>query len=284
MTLSELYLSAKVIVFTDMDGTLLNHQDYDFSDALNTLSRLRERDIKVIPNTSKTFAEMQVLCDKIGLEQAFIIENGAAIYLPQHWFSYCPSSCRVQGKYFVKEFARSRRHALDILKQIAPAFKSEFEAFSDISTARIASLTGLNPAHAALAAQRGYAEPIVWLSSDSRRDEFIERLREAGGHVVRGGRFIHLGDHCDKSSAMQWACELFSQYFKQAHISLALGDGMNDQQMLESADVSCVIKSPVNPPLIVNKQTHLYRSETSGALGWAHMIERILLQHLPSTD
>ena len=48
------------MIFTDLDGTLLDHYNYDFSPAQPMLSWLAEQNIPVIPATSKTFAELLV--------------------------------------------------------------------------------------------------------------------------------------------------------------------------------------------------------------------------------
>ena len=49
----------KTLVFTDMDGTLLDHHTYSFEAAKPALKALEEKDIPVVPTTSKTFAELQ---------------------------------------------------------------------------------------------------------------------------------------------------------------------------------------------------------------------------------
>ncbi len=46
------------LVFTDMDGSLLDHYTYQFDEAIPTLEELEQSDIPVIPITSKTQAEL----------------------------------------------------------------------------------------------------------------------------------------------------------------------------------------------------------------------------------
>jgi mannosyl-3-phosphoglycerate phosphatase len=76
----------KTLVFTDMDGTLLDHHTYSFEAAKPALSALESKSIPVIPTTSKTFAELQPLRERIGLDGPFIVENGAAIFIPHGFF------------------------------------------------------------------------------------------------------------------------------------------------------------------------------------------------------
>jgi len=45
---------SKMIIFTDLDGTLLNHKSYDYKAVLPLLERLKSLDIPVVLNSSKT--------------------------------------------------------------------------------------------------------------------------------------------------------------------------------------------------------------------------------------
>jgi predicted mannosyl-3-phosphoglycerate phosphatase (HAD superfamily) len=49
------------LIFTDLDGSLLDHHTYSFAPAANYLDRLETQGIPVIPITSKTRAEVLVL-------------------------------------------------------------------------------------------------------------------------------------------------------------------------------------------------------------------------------
>ncbi len=82
--------TANTLIFTDMDGTLLDHHTYSFEAAKPTLTSLAERNIPVIPTTSKTFVELLELRETIGLTGPFIVENGAAAYIPHGFFAKKP--------------------------------------------------------------------------------------------------------------------------------------------------------------------------------------------------
>ena len=72
----------QLLVFTDLDGTLLDHHTYRFQAASPALERLREAGIPVILNSSKTRPEMESLQQQLGIEAPFIVENGAAAIIP----------------------------------------------------------------------------------------------------------------------------------------------------------------------------------------------------------
>ena len=70
-----------LLVFTDLDGTLLDHHSYSFSAALPALQRLRRARIPVIPVTSKTLAELAPLMRELDNAHPCIAENGGLIAL-----------------------------------------------------------------------------------------------------------------------------------------------------------------------------------------------------------
>jgi len=54
MPLHPLDSAMPCLIFTDLDGTLLNAESYSYQAALPTLARLQQAGIPVIPVTSKT--------------------------------------------------------------------------------------------------------------------------------------------------------------------------------------------------------------------------------------
>ena len=67
------------MVFTDLDGTLLDHDSYSFEAAELALAALEQRNIDVVPVTSKTMVELSPIMTALGLSGAAIAENGAVI-------------------------------------------------------------------------------------------------------------------------------------------------------------------------------------------------------------
>ena len=61
------------IVFTDMDGTLLDHDTYSYEQAKDALLMLKEKNIPLIVCTSKTRAEIVDFRKKIGITSEFLI-------------------------------------------------------------------------------------------------------------------------------------------------------------------------------------------------------------------
>ena len=73
-------------IFTDIDGTLLDHVNYSYGNLKNYIHRIKNN-ASIIFNTSKTFEEIQILNNNLELNYPFIVENGACIFFPQDYLT-----------------------------------------------------------------------------------------------------------------------------------------------------------------------------------------------------
>lgn len=263
------------LVFTDMDGTLLDHHTYSFDAAKPALAKLEKRNIPVIPTTSKTFAEMQVLRDKIALNGPFIIENGAAIYIPHGFFKQKPAGTIWVDGYWCKAFISSKNYWLKMLEKATSDFSGEFTQFSSMDIEEIQTATGLDLKSAKLASQRQFGEPVQWTGTPARKEAFIKLMKDRGATPLEGGRFVHISGNCDKGQALRWLVAEYQRQYQSKVNAVALGDGKNDIAMLEAADTAIRILSPVNPPPQLEKE-EVYTSTLHGPEGWNEMLTKLL--------
>ena len=267
-----------LMIFTDMDGTLLNHHDYNFEAAKPTLTLLQNRLIPVIPTTSKTAAELIALRRTLDNHSPFIIENGAAVYIPVGSLIQQPVDTIKQGQFWIKSFTEPRAHWVDLLEQVKNIYGPYFRQFSEMSAEEIAEITGLQIDEAENASKRAFGEPVLWQGTEALKQQFIADLQRLGAVILEGGRFIHVSGSTDKAKAMNWLTDVYRQDSKEdkQFITLAIGDSNNDIAMLEAADIALLIPSPVNSLPELKRQDHIYISEHIAPLGWKQGVEQIL--------
>jgi mannosyl-3-phosphoglycerate phosphatase len=270
-------VNKQLIVFTDMDGTLLDHHTYSHAPATAMLAKLKHAKVPVIPTTSKTFAELKVLRQEIGLDGPFIVENGAAIHIPHGFFRTKPASTQWQDEYWLRQFTSRKNYWLSLLEKVGKNYPGQYNHFSAMSTEHIVDATGLSEEAAVRAADRQYGEPVLWLGDSVQKQKFLTELRLKGAKPLQGGRFIHISGECNKGMALQWFVKEFNrQYPNTTCVSIALGDGENDIAMLEAADYAVRILSPSHKPPKLDKQDNVITSTSEGPAGWSESLEKII--------
>jgi D-glycerate 3-kinase len=265
------------LVFTDMDGSLLDHHDYHFDEAIPTLDALEKHQIPVIPVTSKTQAELELLRNSLNNTHPFIVENGAAIFIPVGYFDQQPAGTIEKGCFWVKEFVEPRARWQSLIEEVRPKYRDQFKTFAEVGIDGIIAMTGLNVHSAARSARREYGEPVAWQGNGNLKQEFINDLKQLGAEILEGGRFIHVSGHCDKGLAIQWLTSVYQQNLANQKINtLAIGDSQNDVAMLEVADYALLVRSPVHALPKLERQHKLYISTLTAPKGWAEGVNKII--------
>lgn len=266
----------QILIFTDMDGSLLDHYTYSFKPAQAMLNALSDQKIPVIPTTSKTQAEVMFLRTKLRNQQPFIIENGAAVFIPVGYFPEQPKKTIQKDGFWIKEFVSNRKHWQQLLNHY-PQYKKHYRSFSQMGIDGIIKATDLDHDSAVKAAQRKYGEPLQWLGSETEKQDFINQLSEQGANILQGGRFMHISGHCDKGQAMLWLIQQYQHNLIDSPMqSIAIGDSQNDQAMLEAADQAILIRSPVHElPDLKRKHGTLISTQT-GPQGWSDSVTELL--------
>ncbi|XOV77627.1 MAG: HAD-IIB family hydrolase [Aestuariibacter sp.] len=266
------------LIFTDLDGTLLDHHTYSYDAALPVLRELQKQDHVIIPNTSKTFAELSKFCQQIPMTTPFVVENGAAAYVSMGHLPNQPAGATQFGEFWRKSFTKEKAHWLALLNAYGEEFRDCYTGFSAMTLQQIADETSLSLADAKLATQRQFGEPLLWHGTKQQLTKFEKTLTAAGATILQGGRFVHVCGQCDKGSAMQWLLDCFVDAYPDIQFtSVALGDSGNDTAMLEAADIAIQIRAPERPFPKINKKQHLYQSTLCGPEGWAETLSSLIL-------
>jgi len=232
-----------LLVFTDLDGTLLDYHTYSKEAALPALRSLQEHDIPLVIVSSKTRAEIEPMLDLPCMSQVFIVENGSAIFFRRELGLGPGDDTETFGEYEAVILGERYDNVLDILSQISRECGVKVRGFSDMDILEIASLTGLDIESAARAKQREFSEPFLFEDDPSRLGALIERLEEKGLSATTGGRFHHVLGRCDKGLAAKKVVDIYERIYPgTARKIVALGDSKNDIPLLEAADVAVIVR------------------------------------------
>jgi mannosyl-3-phosphoglycerate phosphatase len=274
----------RAIVFTDLDGTLLDSETYSFEAARPALKELKRRQVPVVLCTSKTRAETESVARKLGLKHPFIVENGGAIFIPPGYFT--PEQLtsagvrpKRRGNYVVLELGLPYQQLRRFLINFRKKYKVPVKGFGDCQPEEIARITGLSLREARLARRREYDEPC-WLEDTAGVKLFRQKAREAGLKVVRGGRFFHLTGSNDKGRAVRLLKKLYRRKFGQI-ITVGLGDAANDWPMLKEVEVPVLVAGQDGQTAGLKKLSgKIYKTRKAGPAGWAEAIENWLKSDL----
>jgi mannosyl-3-phosphoglycerate phosphatase len=225
----------KLIIFTDLDGSLLDRETYSFQAALPALRVIRHRGIPLLLVSSKTRAEMELYRKRLGIHHPFISENGGAIFIPKNYFSFhCPFN-RESGEYFILEFGASYSEILLTLDSVRKETGISIQGFSDLTVREIARLCAISEKEAELSKRREYDEPFLIRGGREAVDIIKQKIQEKGMIYAWGGRFHHILGKSDKGKAVRVMGRLFKNEYSST-TTIGIGDSENDLPMLRSVD------------------------------------------------
>ncbi len=264
------------LIFTDLDGTLLDANSYEWAPAAPALELCRRRGYPVVLVSSKTRAEMLPLQRALGVSDPFVCENGGAVYFPPGCRKPLPDGCTRSGGLWRLGLGTPYARLVAALGEIRRELGWAIRGFSDMDPAEIAQLTGLDLQASRRAKEREFDEPFM---VDNPATPDLEVLRTAaakkGLSITLGGRFLHLKGPHDKEGAVSRLIE----WYRQIHphlVSVALGDSPNDFDMLACADYPVLVRSGRDFPELKRRLPRLMITAASGPLGWNAAVTEIL--------
>lgn len=262
------------LVFTDLDGTLLDSRTYSYQKSLAAIARLDKRDIPIVFCSAKTRAEQEIYRRELGLPQPFIVENGGAIYIPRAYFPFPFEYHKAVNDLLAIELAIPCSRVRRLLTKIGEENGFRFRGFADMSAAEVAEITGLSLESAELAKHREYDEPVM-LHSSGERDlsSFLAKIEETGLNWSRGGGLFHVMGGGGKGKAVEALSSLYRRFWGDVK-TVGLGNGLNDFPMLSQVDI----------PVLVQKMDYswedidlpgLLKIPAVGPEGWSRAIAEI---------
>lgn len=250
----------KLVIFSDIDGTLIDHDTYSYAAARDCLAVLRQHDIPLILASSKTAAEIIPFRQELGFSASpAICENGAGL---------------IEGGAAVRIPGNDYREIRRLLDTVPADLRAQFLGFGDMTTEQVVAATGLTVEAAERARRRDFSEPGVWSGNAAQKERFLQALGRAGVRATAGGRFLTLSFGATKADRM---AEVMARY--PGAVSVALGDAPNDAEMISAADHGVIVANPGHKPLPVlpvEAEGRIVRTKKTGPEGWSTAVMRLL--------
>lgn len=251
------------LVFTDLDGTLLDHHSYDHTPALPALRCLLKADVPVIPVSSKTLEELKVIRKRLQLKGPAVAENGAVIAYPGEELQIAPP-----GYHLLRDFLIDRR--------ADPRFNTF--GFGDMSLEEVVKYTGLPREDAKLAIKRLASEPFVWRGKSEDLPAFRQQVIDNHMRLLQGGRFMHLLGETNKGTAVSLVVKHLRDRGKVVTRTIALGDSDNDRDMLLAVDNPVIIQKPDGSHITLAERPDAILTDQPGPAGWNQAIHQLMEQ------
>lgn len=275
-------MKSQLIIFTDLDGTLLDYHTYSFAAATSALKQIAKQQIPLVLCSSKTGTEIENWREKFNNAHPFIAENGGGIFIPHAYFpaddlqSVWSRVESING-YIVLSLGTS----YTVLRQTMEELRRdgfEVRGFGDMDVAEVAEVTGLPLEEAKLAKRRKFDEPFAFSGEGTGLEALTTAIQTKGLQCIAGGRLLHVTGDNDKGKAVEILINLYRKKFG-AITTVALGDSPNDLPMLERVD---------HPILVQNHRgeydqrvavPNLIKADGIGPEGWGKAVTNFIRQH-----
>lgn len=273
---------AKGIVFTDLDGTLLDDATYSAEAALSALHELKRQGIPVVFCTSKTFGETVAIQKYLEITDPFIVENGGAIYARK---GTLPLPTEMvdghRGSWQRIPLGVPYRSLVAHMQDLGKHLGITIRGFAQMSIEEICAECHLSFQEGVLAKQREFDEPFLIHGADEQaRARIVERIRGSGLTVTEGARFAHLSGPTTKGQAIRRLLPMMAVDGAKPWTA-AIGDSPNDISMFEAVDDAYLVMRPghVHHRGVLESGVAVQRVPGVGPHGWAIAVVDLLTKH-----
>jgi len=254
----------QIIIFTDLDGSLLDKDTFEFHEIEDYFRDLVSKGIKIIPNSSKTKAELSNFNIQYNLNLSFIAENGSSIHGLNLIHENLPNNIFL---------SRTVDEIYKIYNQnVTDNLKEKITFILNLKSNEQQEIFGLSLEKMNLAIKRDHSIPIQFNGTEIEKNEFIKIINNSGLTIQTGGRIMNICDNVNKSKAMSKTMELINKEIDNEIITIGVGDNQNDIDMLKQSDYACLVKNDKFDSSLVDID-NLIKSTEPSPRGWADVIK-----------
>ena len=266
-------MEKKIVIITDLDGSLLHPSTYSFEGAVPTLNIIKDKGIPLILSSSKTRAEVGLYRKRLGNSHPFVSENGGGIFIPVDYFPFHIEGETKEG-YIIITLGSPYNEVRKVFSEIKVETGVKATGFGDMTIEEVAELTGITIEEAALAKEREFDEPFIIDGTEKDKEYFCKGIDEKGFYRTEG-RFLHiLGNH-DKGRAARILIGYYKRLFGKV-TTVGIGDSLNDVPLLREVDLPVLMPKGDGKYEPAADFTNLIRAGKPGSDGWNDAVAEIL--------
>lgn len=273
-------MNKQIIVFSDLDGTVLDKNTYHYDDSQEGIKLLLENGATLIFCSSKTPDEQIYLQKRLQIRVPFIFENGAGIaFLSDQTDNNITSDTQIGGYNLSLNGTLGYSHLKDVLMSAASVSGIEVKTFDDLADDELMLLTGLDLQSAMRAKKRYASVTIASPRDDNSMTKLQNALDSSRYSLSKGGRFYTLTElGLDKGSSVLKMLKGISMS-RENIITAAIGDASNDLSMLSVVDRPYLLQY-MSGAWVPTEINNLVRVPLLNGKGFTYAVKMMLNLHL----
>ncbi|MGI0031376.1 MAG: HAD-IIB family hydrolase [Nitrososphaeraceae archaeon] len=263
------------VIFTDIDGTLLDSHLPDIKKMKKLVAKTLESGAHLILCSSKTEPEQNKIKSNMDLHEPYIVENGGATIVPMDYFKKSKiTSSKIFQKNYIIETGGTAQRINSILKKIKNKHDIDFKAVSDLSISELSKITKLPRDYASRMMKRKYSETIVQIDHNNF-PKFASIVEKEGLKIIPGGQYFDITLGNDKGTAVKVLIDIFRKEYSNNVIFFGIGDSKNDESMLTLMDFPMLVQKP-NRSWESLQMNDLQKINGIGPTGWEIALDLVL--------
>ena len=257
-----------VVIFTDLDGSLLHRDTFKFDSIKDYIKSLINSGIIIIPNSSKTEKEIESFNEELGIQLPYISENGSSIH-----------GLNLINNNFPNKIVLSREKE-ELIKifndKIPEQLKDKCTQVLKIDKKEQEKIFGLKDNKLKDALNRKYTSPFLFRGDKNEKNKLLKILNSNLLTLQDGGRVLNLCDNINKVKSMNRVIKILKKTEDKIK-TIAVGDNYNDLDMLKNCDIPCLVFNDQFKLDKINVENLIFSNKPSPE-GWADVIKTALVK------
>ena len=255
-----------VVIFTDLDGSLLHRDTFKFDSIKDYIKSLINGGIIIIPNSSKTEVEIKKFNEELGIELPFISENGSLI-----------QGLNLINRNFPNKIILSRQKE-ELIKifdtKVPEKIRNRCFLISKMDKKKQEEIFGQKGGRLKDVLDRNYTLPFLFNGEKTEKNELLKILNSNSLTLQEGGRVSNLCDNVNKIKSMNKVIKIIKKTEEKIK-TIAVGDNYNDLDMIKNSDVPCLVFNDQFKLDQINIDNLIFSNKPSPE-GWADVIKKAL--------